>query len=180
MRVSPLCCVDLAALRVQADERRDVLEARPPGCRFVAQGKRFIVATEGLKDCRPLAIDRFDIEREPLGTIEVGQSIVESMEDGSRSRAGDPSRCVGGRIAHELFRDFLCPVVVGDVAEDQPTQRDQLDETGSSLNRGVRKPDLELQGVDLSVEIQQGNRAVGERPVGHHDAAASGRFGGAM
>ena len=61
-----------------------------------------------------------------------------------------------------------------------PAQRDQLDETRPRFDRGAAKPDLRLQRLDLGAEIQHRNRAIGERPFGNHDAAASGRFGGAI
>ena len=103
---------------MQADQGREIFKARLALCGFLAQGKGFIVAAESLEDCRPLAIGRFSIEREPLGTIEVGQSIVKPVEAGSRSRACEQSPCVAGRIAHELFRDLLCPLIIGNAAED--------------------------------------------------------------
>ena len=71
------------------------------------------------------------------------------MEGGACSGPGDESPCVGGRIAHELLRNLLCPDVIGNAADDQGAQRDQLDKTRSRSDRGATKPDLRLQGVDL-------------------------------
>ena len=143
---------------MQADQGRDIFKACPARGGFLAQGKSFIVAAESLEDCRPLAIGRFGIEREPLGTIDVGQSIVKPMEAGARSGAGDESLCVGRRVAHELVGDLLCPFVIGNAADDQPAQHDQLDQTRSRFDGGATKPDLRLQGVDLGAEIAQSNR----------------------
>ena len=165
---------------MQADKGRDVFKALPVGCGFLAQGKGFIVAAEGLEDRRPLAIGRLGIERELLGAIDVGQGIVKPMEARACSRACEQSLCIGGRVAHELPGDLFRPLVIGNAADDQPAQHDQLDETRSRFDRGVTKPDLRLQGIDLGAEIQQSNAAVGERTFDNHDAAASGRFGAAM
>ena len=71
LHVLPFCGFDFASLGMQADHGREIFKARPALCGFLAQGKGFIVAAESLEDCRPLAVDCFSIEREPLGTIEV-------------------------------------------------------------------------------------------------------------
>src|SRR5258708_14624654 len=110
------------------------------------------------------------------------------MEDGPGPRTCDKSRSVSGRVAHELLRDLLCPLVIGNLAEDEPAKRDQLDETNSTFNGGVTKPDVRFQTVDLRPEIQQRNCSVGDRQLndivrvffGNHSEAASLRFGAAM
>jgi hypothetical protein len=116
---------------MQADQRRYIFKACAACGGLLTQDKGFIVAADGLEDRRALAIDRLDIEREPHGTIHVGQSIVKLVEGGACSSTGDESPWVGGRVAHELFRNLLCPKVISNAADDQPAQRDQLDETRS-------------------------------------------------
>ena len=157
----PFCGVDFSPLGMQADHGRETFKARSELCRFLAQGKGFIVAAESLKDCRTLAIGGFRIQREPLGTIEVAQGIVKPVEAGARSRACDPSRCVAGRVAYKLLRDLLCPLVIGNAPKDQPAQGDQLDETYSNFHGGATNPDLRFEGVNLRAKILQSNRAVG-------------------
>ena len=78
LRVPPFRGLDFAALGMQADEGRDVFKAFPARNGFLTQGKGFIVAADSLENCRPLAIGCFRIEREPLGAIHVGQSIVQT------------------------------------------------------------------------------------------------------
>ena len=103
---------------MQADKGRDVFKARPARCGFLTQGKGFIVAAEGLEDCRPLAIGRLGIEREPLGAIDVGQSIVKLMEDAARPSTGEKCLCVGGRVAHELLGNLLRHDVIGNATDE--------------------------------------------------------------
>ena len=113
------------------------------------------------------------------------------MKDGPRPRTCDKSRSVSGRFAHELLRDLLRSLVIGNVAENEPAKRDQLDETNSTFNGGVTTPDVWFQTVDLRPEIQQRDRPVCDRQhvdvvrtgavgCGNHDQATSGLFGGAM
>src|SRR5260370_42165260 len=105
------------------------------------------------------------------------------MEDGRGSRTRDKSRSVSGRVAHQLLRDLLRPLVIGNVGEDEHAKHDQLDENNSTFNGGVTKPDVRFQIVDLRPEIKQRNRPVRDRQhvrCGNHDDATSGRFGGAM
>ena len=56
---------------MQTDKGRDIFKARSARDTFLTQGKGFIVAANGLEDCRSLAIGRFGIERELLRTIQV-------------------------------------------------------------------------------------------------------------
>src|SRR5882672_4225 len=113
------------------------------------------------------------------------------MEDGPAPRTCDKSRSVSGRVAHELLSDFLRPLVIGNVAENEPAKRDQLDETNSTVNGSVTTPDVRFQTVDLRSEIEHRDRPVCDRKhgdavqIGHvrcanHDRATSGRFGGAI
>src|SRR6266403_2315881 len=110
------------------------------------------------------------------------------MEDSSCSRSCDKSRPVSGCVAHELFRHLVCPLIIGNVAEDEPAKRDQVDQTNSTFNGSVTEADVWLQTVDLRLEIQQRNCSVGDRPLGdvvcvccgNHFEAACVRFGGAM
>src|SRR5258707_12515083 len=110
------------------------------------------------------------------------------MEDSPCSRTGDKNRPVSGCVAYELFRHFVCPLIIGDAAEDEPAKRDQLDQTNSTFNGSVTEPDVRLQTLDLRLEIQQRNCSVCDRPLGNivdlrrcdHFEAACGRFGGAM
>src|SRR5258705_5573145 len=117
--------------------------------------------------------------------------MCKPMEDGPGPGTCDTSRSISGRVAHELLRDLLCPLVIGNVAEDEPAKRDQLDETNSPFNGGVTTPYVRFQTVDLRLEIEQRNRPVSHRQQGHiaetglacslnHDEATSRRFGGAM
>src|SRR6266478_3886534 len=85
------------------------------------------------------------------------------MEDSPCSRACDKSRPVSGRVAYELFRHLVCPLIIGDVTEDEPAKRDQLDETNWTLNRGVTEPDVPLHTVANAwtvsgVHVQRKNR----------------------
>ena len=96
---------------------------------FFSQNKGFVVAAEGLENRRPFAIGRFGIEREFLGALNVGQGVIKSMKASVRSRACQKGFRVRGNVANELFRDFVCPVVICNAADDQPAQRDQLGET---------------------------------------------------
>ena len=48
------------------------------------------------------------------------------MEDSSCSRTCDKSRPVSGCVAHELFRHLVGPLIIGNVAEDEPAKRDQV------------------------------------------------------
>src|SRR5712692_2364388 len=113
------------------------------------------------------------------------------MEDGPGPRTCDKSRSVSGRVPHEVLRHLLCALVIGNLAEDEPAKRDQLDETNSTFNGGVPTPDVRFQTVDLRSEIQQRDRPVrdrqhvdvvqtGDAGCGTHDQATSGGFGGAM
>src|SRR6266446_10755069 len=88
------------------------------------------------------------------------------MEDSPCSRTCDKSGPVSGCVAYELFRHLVCPLIIGDVAEDEPAKRDQLDETNWTLNRGVTEPDVPLQTVDLRPEIQQRNGPICDRQLG--------------
>ena len=76
---------------MQADQGRDIFKGLTTLCDVFAQGKGFIVAAETLENCCPLAIECFVVERESLRVIEVGQSIVKTVEGGARSRACDQS-----------------------------------------------------------------------------------------
>src|SRR5258705_12219572 len=108
------------------------------------------------------------------------------MEERSGPRTCDKSRSVIGRVAYELFRHLACPLIIGDVAEDEPAKRDELDQTNSTFNGSVTEPDVRLQTFDLRLEIQQRNCSVGDRQLGdiveccNHYEVASERFGGAM
>src|SRR5260370_37100815 len=110
------------------------------------------------------------------------------MEDSPCSRTCDKSNPVSGRVAYELVRDLVCPLIIGDVTEDEPAKRDQLDQTNSTFNGSVTEPDVRLQTVDLRLEIQQRNRPICDRQLGgvghvccsNHFEAACVRFGGAM
>ncbi len=110
------------------------------------------------------------------------------MEDSPCSRTCDKSNPVSGRVAYELLRDLVCPLIIGDVTEDEPAKRDQLDQTNSTFNGSVTEPDVRLQTVDLRLEIQQRNRPICDRQLGdivhvccsNHFEAACVRFGGAM
>src|SRR6266446_792825 len=110
------------------------------------------------------------------------------MEDSSCSRTCDKSRPVSGCVAHELFRHLVCPLIIGDVAEDEPPKRDQLDKSNSTLNGGVTESDVRFQTIDLRPEIQQRNGPICDRQLGdivhvccgNHSEAACVRFGGAM
>src|SRR5882724_10478221 len=110
------------------------------------------------------------------------------MEDSPCSRTCDTSRPVSGCVAYELFRHLACPLIIGDVAEDEPAKRDQLDQTNSTFNGSVTKPDVRLQTVDFRLEIQQRNGPICDRQLGdivhvccrNHFEAACVRFGGAM
>src|SRR5271165_4621399 len=165
---------------MQPDQRCQVVEACSALYGFFSQDKGFIVASESLEDGRPLTAGCFGIEAQLLGLIDVGQSIFKSMKSCLRSRTSEQRLWVRGPVAYELFRNLLCPVIICNATEDQPAQRDQLGETRSSFDACAAIPDLRLQGVDLGFEIQQSNRAVGERAFVDHDLAASGRLGGAM
>src|SRR6266404_9640072 len=110
------------------------------------------------------------------------------MEDSSCSRTCDKSRPVSGCVAYELFRHPVCPLIIGDVTEDEPAKRDQLNQTHSTFNGSVTEPDVRLQTVDLRLEIQQRNAHICDRQLGdvvhgccgNHFEAACVRFGGAM
>src|SRR5260370_2823174 len=110
------------------------------------------------------------------------------MEDSPCSRTCDKSGPVSGRVAYELFRNLICPLIIGDVAEDEPAKRDQLDETNSTFNGCVTKPDVRFQTLDLRPEIQKRNGPICDRQLGdivhaccdNHFEAACVRFGGAM
>src|SRR5258705_10385635 len=88
------------------------------------------------------------------------------MEDSPCSRTCDKSRPVSGRVAYELFRHLVCPLIIGDVAEHEPPKRDQVDQTNSTFNGTVTEPDVRLQTVDLRLEIQQRNRPICDREPG--------------
>src|SRR6266478_1876091 len=88
------------------------------------------------------------------------------MEDGPGSRTCDKSSSVSACVAHELFRDRLCPLIVGDVAEDEPAKRDQLDQTNSTFNGSVTEPDIRLQTADLRLKIKQCNGPICDRQLG--------------
>src|SRR6266850_952484 len=88
------------------------------------------------------------------------------MEDSPCSRTCDKSRLVSGRVAYELCRHLVCSLIIGDVAEDEPAKRDQLDQTNSAFNGGVTEPDVRLQTVDLRLEIQQRNGPICDRQLG--------------
>ena len=60
--VLPFCCLNFAALGMQPDQGCEMFKARSALCGFLSQDKGFIVAAEGLEDCRPLTIGRFGIE----------------------------------------------------------------------------------------------------------------------
>src|SRR4051812_37077257 len=111
------------------------------------------------------------------------------MEDGPGPRTREKSRSVSCRVAHDLLRNLSCPLVVGNVAKDEPTKRDQLDEPNAPLNGSMAKPDVWLQTVDLRPQIQHRNRPVSCRQLcdivqsdhlcrGNHAATSAGRFGG--
>src|SRR6266700_7685971 len=110
------------------------------------------------------------------------------MEDSPCSRACDKSSPVSGHFAYELFRHVVCPLIVGDVTEDEPEKRDQLDQTHSTLNSGVTEADVRFKTIDLRTKIQQRNGPIGDRQLGNivqvccsnHYEAARRRFGGAM
>src|SRR5258707_3011827 len=110
------------------------------------------------------------------------------MEDSSCSRTCDKSGSVSGCVAYELFRHLACPLIIGDVAEDEPAKRDQVDQTNSTFNGSVTEADLWLQTVDLRLEIQQRNGPICDRQLGemvcvwcgNHFEAACVRFGGGM
>jgi hypothetical protein len=72
---------------MQPHQGSEIFKARLALCGFISQDIGFIVAAESLENCRPLAIRGFDIERKPLGPIDVGQGIVKSMKAGVCSRA---------------------------------------------------------------------------------------------
>jgi hypothetical protein len=176
---------------MESDQGGDILKTRPTVCRFLAYGKGFIVAAEGLEDGGAIAIRGIGVERELLGTLEVIQGIRKPMEDGPGPRTCDESCSVSGRVAHELLGDLLGPLVIGNAAEDEPAKRDQLDETNATFDGGATQPDIRLQTVDLRPEIPQRNRAISGRQHGEigqtgrvcrgaHAEATSGRFGGAM
>ena len=76
------------------------------------------------------------------------------MEDRPGSRTRDKSR-VGPHVAYELFRHLVCPLIIGDVAQDEPAKRDQIDETNSTVNGGTTEPDVPFQTIDLRTKIQQ-------------------------
>src|SRR6266542_5631639 len=97
------------------------------------------------------------------------------MEDGPGPRTCDKGRSVSGRVAHELLRDLLRPLVIGNVAEKEPAKRDQLDETNSTFNGGLTTPDVRFQTIDLRPEIQQRDRYVCDRQ--HDDVLQTGRVG---
>src|SRR5438132_537129 len=111
---------------MKPDQGRDIFKAPPAVCGFLAQSRGFIVAAEALEDCGTLAIRDFGIERKSLGTIQVAQSICKSMEDRPGPRSPDKSHSVGGLVAHESLGNLLCPLVVGDVAQDEPAKREQV------------------------------------------------------
>src|SRR5437899_11777088 len=110
------------------------------------------------------------------------------MEDGPGPRTCDKRPSVSGRVTHELLCDLRCPVVIGDVAEDDPAKRDQIDETNSTFNGGVTDPDVPFQTIDLCPKIQQRNGPICDGQLGdivqvccgNHYEAACRRFGGAM
>src|SRR6266404_4832594 len=110
------------------------------------------------------------------------------MEDCPCSRTCDKSRPVSACVAYELFRHLVCPLIIGDVAEDEPAKRGQLDQSNSTFNASVTEPDVPLQTVDLRLEIQQRNGPICDRQLddivqvccGDHFEAACVRFGGAM
>src|SRR5258708_8265688 len=82
------------------------------------------------------------------------------MEDSPCSRTCDKSRPVSGCVAHELFRHLVCPLIIGDVTEDEPAKRDQIDETNSTFYGGVTDPDVPFQTIDLCPKIQQRNGSI--------------------
>src|SRR5882672_4445608 len=110
------------------------------------------------------------------------------MEDSPCSRTCDKSGPVSGCVAYELFSHLVCPLIIGDVAKDEPAKRDQLDQTNSTFNGGVTEPDFGLQTVDLRLEIHQRNGPICDRQLGdivhgccdNHFEATCVRFGGAM
>src|SRR5713101_8699078 len=110
------------------------------------------------------------------------------MEDSPGSRTCDKRRPVSGCVAYELFRHLVSPLIIGDVAEDEPAKRDQVDQTNSTFNGSVTEPDVRLQTVDLRLEIEQRNGPICDRQLGdivqvccgNHYEAACRRFGGAM
>src|SRR5229473_418768 len=89
------------------------------------------------------------------------------MEDSPGSCTCDKSRPVSGCFAYELCRHLACPLIIGDVADDEPAKRDQLDQTNPTFNGSVTEPDVRLQTVDLRLEIQQRNGPICGRQLGN-------------
>src|SRR5258706_8258935 len=117
LRIDPFGCVDFTALGMESNQCCGILKTRPKVCRFLAYGKGFIVATEGLEDGRALAICDVGVEQESIGMIDILQSIDKQMEAGPGARTCDKRHALRGRAAHELLRHLCCLLVIGNAAE---------------------------------------------------------------
>ena len=114
------------------------------------------------------------------------------MKGAPGSRSCDEGRSIGRLVLHQPLRILLGQFVVGDKPKNFPAQRDQLDERDLSINGWIAERDLRSLGVDLGLEIAQGNHTVRGFHVGDascrrrsvcrgdHDAFTFGGFGGAM